>query len=80
MAEDKFIPGMHLRQPGFTYSACEPFPKNKEKIQKFKETGTKQYVYKSKLQSWAKYLEQNPIKLDRKISSFAWFLTATAKV
>ena len=22
---------MHLRQPGFTYSPCEPFTKNKEK-------------------------------------------------
>ena len=32
---------MHLRQPRFTYSACGPFNKNKEKIQKFKETGDK---------------------------------------
>ena len=30
---------MHLRQPGFRYSACEPFTKNKHRIQKFKETG-----------------------------------------
>ena len=29
---DKFMPGMHLKQPGFTYSACRPFTKNKEKI------------------------------------------------
>ena len=36
---DKFVPEVHLKQPGFTYSACEPFTKNKEKIQKFKETG-----------------------------------------
>ena len=36
---DKFMPEMHLRQPGFTYSACGPFTKNKERIQKFKETG-----------------------------------------
>ena len=39
LAGDKFVPEMHLKQPGFTYSACEPFTKNKEKIQKFKETG-----------------------------------------
>ena len=32
---DKFIPEMHLKQPGFT---CGPFTKNKERIQKFKET------------------------------------------
>ena len=30
---------MHLKQPGFTYSACEPFTKNKERIQKCKGTG-----------------------------------------
>ena len=28
---DKFMPEMHLRQQGFTYSACGPFTKNKEK-------------------------------------------------
>ena len=27
---DKFMPEVHLRQPGFTYSACGPFTKNKE--------------------------------------------------
>ena len=27
---DKFMPEMHLRQPGFTYSACGPFTKNKD--------------------------------------------------
>ena len=27
---DKFMPEMHLKQPGFTYSACGPFTKNKE--------------------------------------------------
>ena len=36
---DKFMPEMHLKQPGFTYSACGPFIKNKERVQKFKETG-----------------------------------------
>ena len=35
LTEDKFTPEMHLRQPGFTYSACGPFTKNKQKIQKF---------------------------------------------
>ena len=41
LAGDKFMPEMHLRQPGFAYSACGPFTKNKESIQKFKETGNK---------------------------------------
>ena len=39
LAGDKFMPEIHLRQLGFTYSACGPFTKNKERIQKFKETG-----------------------------------------
>ena len=37
LAGDKFMPEMHLRQPQFEYSACGPFTKNKERIQKFKE-------------------------------------------
>ena len=39
LAGDKCMPEMHLRQPGFTYSACEPFTKNKERIKQYKETG-----------------------------------------
>ena len=35
---DKFTPEMHLKPPEFTYSACGPFTKNKEKIQKFMQT------------------------------------------
>ena len=38
LAGDKFIPEMHLKQPGFTYSACATFTKNKGRIKKFKET------------------------------------------
>ena len=34
IAEDKFMPEMHLRQPVFTYSVCEPFSGNKHRIQK----------------------------------------------
>ena len=45
LASDKFMPEMHLKQPGFTYSACGPFTKNKERIQKFKETGDTIYIY-----------------------------------
>ena len=43
------MPEMPLKQPGFTYSACEPFTKNKKRIQKFKETGDTDYIYKSEL-------------------------------
>ena len=40
---------MHLRQPQFTYSACGPFSKYKQRIQKFKETGDTNYIYKNEL-------------------------------
>ena len=42
---DKFMPQIHLRQPGFTYSTCGPFSKNKERIKKFKETENSSYIY-----------------------------------
>ena len=40
---------MHLKQLGFIYRACRPFTKNKERIQKFKETGDTSYIYKNEL-------------------------------
>ena len=51
LAGDKFMPEMYLKEgaaldkSGFTYSACGPFTKNKERIQKFKETGDLRYIY-----------------------------------
>ena len=49
LAGDKFMPEMHLKQAGFTYSACGPFTKNKERIQKYNETGDTNYIYKNEL-------------------------------
>ena len=46
---DKFMPEMHLRQPGFTYSACGPFTKNKERIEKFMKSGNTDFIYKNEL-------------------------------
>ena len=43
---DKCMPEMHLKQPGFTYSACGSFTKNKERIEKFVNTGKINYIYK----------------------------------
>ena len=37
LTHNKFIPELHLKHPGFTYSACRPFSKHKERIQKFNE-------------------------------------------
>ena len=49
LAGDKCMPEMHLKQPGFTYSACGSFTKIKERIQKFKKTRDTSYVYKNEL-------------------------------
>ena len=46
---DKFMPKMHLKLPGFTYSACGPFTKNKERIEKFMQTENTNFIYKNEL-------------------------------
>ena len=46
---DKFIPEMHLKQPGFTYNACGAFTKNKERIEKFMQTRNTDFIYKNEL-------------------------------
>ena len=46
---DKFMPEIHLKQPGFAYSACGPFTKTKERIKKFMQTGDTNFVYKNEL-------------------------------
>ena len=45
LARNKSMPEMHLRQSGFTYSACGSFTKIKERIQKLEETGDSRYIY-----------------------------------
>ena len=49
LAGDKFMPDMHLKQPGFSYSPCGPFTKNNERIKRFQETGDTSYIYKNEL-------------------------------
>ena len=46
LAGNKFMPEIHLKQPGFTYSACGPFTKNQERIEKFMQTGITDFSYK----------------------------------
>ena len=46
---DKFMPEIHLRQPQFTYSACGPFTRHEQRIQKIKETGDTNYIYMNEL-------------------------------
>ena len=47
LAADKFMPVMHLKQPGFTYSACGSFTKTKERIQKYMQRGNTNYIYRT---------------------------------
>ena len=46
---DKFMPEIHLKQPGFTYSACGPFTRNKERIEKFLRTGNTDFIYRNEI-------------------------------
>ena len=46
---DKFMPEMNLKQPVFTYSACGPFTKNKQRIEKFMQTRNTDFIYKNQL-------------------------------
>ena len=49
VAGGKFMPDMHLKQPGFTYAVCVPFTKNKERNEKFMQTGNIYFIYKNEL-------------------------------
>ena len=44
---DKFMPKLDLIQPGFTYIACGPFTRYRERIKKFRETSDLNCIYKS---------------------------------
>ena len=46
---NKFMAEMHLKQPGFTYSACGPFTKHRERINKFMNTGDTRFIYRNDL-------------------------------
>ena len=49
LAGDTFMPEMHLKQPGFTYIACGSFTKNKERIEKFMQTGSTDFICRNEL-------------------------------
>ena len=46
---DEFMPEIHLKQSGFTYSVCDPFTKNKQRIEKFMQTGNTNFIDKNEL-------------------------------
>ena len=43
LVADKYMPEMHSKQPGFTYSDCGPFTK-KQRIEKFMQTGNTDFI------------------------------------
>ena len=49
LAGEKIMPEVHLRQSRFAYIACGPFTKNKERIQRFKETGDLRNIYQNEI-------------------------------
>ena len=49
LAGYKFMPEMHLKQPGFSYSACGPFTKHKQRIHKFMQTEDTNFIYRNEL-------------------------------
>ena len=40
---------LHLKQPGFTYSACGPFTRKKERFEKFMQTSNTDFIYKNEV-------------------------------
>ena len=49
LTEDKFMRNMHLKQPEFSYCACDSFTKHRDKNQAFKEACNLDYIYKNEL-------------------------------
>ena len=47
---NQFMPELHLKQPGFTYSACGRFTKHRERIQKFRDTGNLKHLHRNELE------------------------------
>ena len=49
LAEDKFMPEMHLKQQGFIYSTRGPFTKTKRRTKKLKEARDSRYTHQNEL-------------------------------
>ena len=46
---ERFVAKLHLKQSGFTYSACGLFTKHRERIKKFRETCILKDLYRNEL-------------------------------
>ena len=67
---DKFMSELQLKQPGFTYSACGPFTKHRERIQKFRETETLKHFYRNELDKLVLLIMQHILKRFSKKNDF----------
>ena len=65
---DKFMPELHLKQPGFTYSACGPFTKSKEIIEKFMQTVNTDFIYRNELDFNLIWLMENQKTSQKELS------------
>ena len=88
LAGDKFMPEMHLRQPQFVYSACDPFTRHKERIKEFKRTGHTRLLYRNELDkacfkhdaAYAKYKDvENRFISDQKLKHSAYGIASNPK-
>ena len=88
LAGDKFMLEMHLRQPQFVYSACDPFTRHKERIKKFKRTGDRRLLYRNELDkacfkhdaAYAKYKDvENRLISDQKLRNSAYDVASNPK-
>ena len=43
------MPKLHLKQPGFTYGACGPLTRNKERIEEFMQTYNADFISRNEL-------------------------------
>ena len=88
LAGDKFMPEMHLKQPQFVYSACDPFTRHKEIIKEFKRTGDTRLLYRNELDkacfkhdvAYAKYKDvENRLISDQKLTNSAYYIAGSPK-
>ena len=88
LAGDKFMPEVHLRQPQFVYSACDPFTRHKEKIKELKRTGDTRLLYRNELDkacfkhdaAYTKYKDiENRLISDQKLKNSAYDIARNPK-
>ena len=64
LKEDRFMPKLHSKQPGFTYSACGPFNKHHKRIENFRETGNLKRLYRIELDKACFLMMQHIVRVN----------------